>query len=177
MDCESIRILVYRIEEDSPKHSTAKKIIRLGYAKKIRIRQKKFHYPTLVLEPTSTIPLAPIDKYYNILVIDRSWKKFFEKRNNPIFLGNIMYRRLPFLIAANPINYGKPYILSSVEAIAASLIISGCKERAIAILRNFKWGEEFIKINKKYFEKYTQARSHEEVKRIEENLLRELSGK
>ncbi len=177
MDCESIRILVYRIDEDSPKHSTAMKIVRLGYAKKIHVRQKKFHYPTLVLEPTSSIPLAPVDNYYNILVIDRSWKKFFEKRNNPSFSGNILYRRLPFLIAANPINYGKPYILSSVEAIAASLIISGCKELAFAILRNFKWGEEFIKINRKYLEKYTRARSHEEVKRIEEGLLRELSRK
>ena len=79
------------------------------------------------------------------------------------------HRLLPFLVAANSVNYGKPSKLSCAEAAAASLYICGFVDAAKAVLDEFSWGKEFIKLNIELLELYrTSADAEEVVKRQNE---------
>ncbi|TFG13047.1 MAG: DUF367 family protein [Promethearchaeota archaeon] len=102
---------------------------------------------SIILNPFSRTELSVEDRSiilkFGLIVIDCSWRNLNKIRN----FKWMNERRLPPLIAANPVNYGKWEKLSSVEAIAASLLITKFEEEAKFILSKFSWGETFLKIN------------------------------
>lgn len=63
--------------------------------------------------------------------------------------GNIslICRKLPFVVAGNPVNFGKPYQLSCAEALATSLCAIGYMAQAKFIMSKFKWADGFWKQN------------------------------
>ena len=78
-----------------------------------------------------------------------------------------MHRALPFLLAANPVNFGRPFRLSTVEAFAAALYILGEKEQAALILGKFKWGQTFLELNLEPLERYSEAKDSSEIVQIQ----------
>ncbi len=83
------------------------------------------------------------------------------------------HRRLPSLLAGNPTNYSKLGMLSSVEAVAATLYILGEKEDAKRFLSIYKWGPTFLTLNVDPLEEYSQASSEDEVRDLEREFFRE----
>ena len=76
-------------------------------------------------------------------------------------------RRVPALLAANPVNYGKLEILSSAEALAAALFITGYNDMADRILEKFKWGPNFIVLNREPLSDYAECQTDQQVRTVE----------
>lgn len=104
-------------------------------------------------------------------VVDCSWAKLdrtpFERMKTP------NPRLLPFLVAANPINYGKPCQLSCVEAIAATLVITGFPKEADFYLGKFSWGHAFLELNAELLAAYAACSNSEEIIAAQEKFLRD----
>jgi len=158
--CSRLRVYVLRLPEDSPDKSTAMKLVRLGLAEKFSRDVAPSGF--VVLDPFADTVLHRHDAPRGLIVVDRSWKRLLEEGRLSKPAGG-MRRRLPALRAANPINYAKLYVLSSAEALAASLYILGCRSRARELLSPFKWGDEFFKLNGDVLDSYAEAASREEL--------------
>ena len=165
-----MNVFVIDYGQDDPDKCTARKMVRMGLATEV---SRKFHAASslLVLNPFAEITLSPGDRdSKGILDIDCSWnfarEVFFKK------LGG-KHRRLPALLAGNPTNYSKMGMLSSLEAVAASLYILGEKEDAKRYLSLYKWGPTFLTLNAEPLEEYSKADSEDEVRDLEREFFRE----
>lgn len=96
-----------------------------------------------------------------VAVVDCSWSKIDE---TPLAALKPSHGRLlPFLVAANPINYGRPCQLSCVEAIAATLYITGYKDLAVKYMNKFSWGHSFIELNEELLDIYAKCTDSKSV--------------
>merc|ERR1711976_1054138 len=110
-------------------------------------------------------PVAPTDidilEEHGLSVIDCSWARLAEIPFKQMRAGH--HRLLPFLVAANTVNYGKPSKLSCAEAAAATLYICGKVDAAKVVLDEFGWGREFFKLNSELLELYRTAEDAADV--------------
>jgi pre-rRNA-processing protein TSR3 len=166
-----MHLYAYDAGQCDPKKCTAKKLARLGLITTIPAI-RKIPYKTILLVPIAEKALAPPDRVFthSITVFDCSWKEIAS------FEASLMRmkrkkRALPYLIAVNPVNYGKPFILSSVEAFAAALFILGEKEHAEYLLGKFKWGDEFLRVNEKMLLAYSEAKDSREVIEMQKGFM------
>ncbi|WP_424355103.1 DUF367 family protein [Methanobacterium sp. MBAC-LM] len=167
-----MKIVVYHAEECDRKKCTT---VKLGKQGKVKVVTKLNQLPTgaIVLDPYSPKALSVEDRETvmekGLVGLDCSWKRL-NKVPYRIKTGKNS-RSLPFMIAANPTNYGKPCILSTAEAIAASFYIIGFKDIATDIMSGFKWGPHFLTLNEELLERYSKAKSSLEVVEIQNEYI------
>lgn len=159
-----ISLYFYDGKQCDPKKCSGRKLARFGLAKQV-FKMNALPPASVVLMPTTRKVLSRDDLKTvgksGLAVLDLSWKATGD--NFPAGIKESRQRALPFLVAANPVNFGKPFILSSVEAFAAALIILGYREQAESLLSKFNWGRTFLTLNKEPLEEYEKAADSEEI--------------
>jgi len=162
-----MKFIVYHANEDDPKKCSARKLHKFGFVK-LETKIRKTPKDAILLNPFAEKSLSKEDltiaEKHGILAVDCSWENaeksfdFLDKKCNS--------RAIPFVIAANPVNYGKPFKLTTLEAFAATLYILGDVEKAKEILNLYKWGPNFLVLNKEPLENYRKAENSTEIIKI-----------
>lgn len=140
------QLFCIHFNECDPKKCTAIKLKKFGLISFISRDNNKYKdaiFLTPIALKTISIEDREIIIKNGIIVLDCSWKHIIEEKS----VAYLNKRKLPPFIAANPVNYGKWEKLSSVEALAASLYITGFDNLADLLLSKFNWGLQFKTLN------------------------------
>ena len=164
-----IPVIVYDKNQCDPKKCTAKRMLKFGLAKEAKML-RNIPSGSIVLSPFAEKALSPADLKYahnGLVVMDLTWTNIDEFPK----LSRTQDRALPYLLASNPINWGRPMELNSAEADMASLIILGEKEQADQFMGRFNWAPEFLRLNGELLEAYASARDSTDVVRIQNEYI------
>lgn len=160
----AVPVHVYHTGQDDPKKNTA---IKLGRAGKAQLYDDVKRSPrhAVLLNPFAKKALSREDhedmRKHGLLALDCSWKQ--AEAAFPVLLGSTRSRALPFLVAANPVNYGRPFVLSTAEALGAALYIVGEQRQARDLLSAVPFGDLFLHLNKNPLDDYAKCATSGEV--------------
>ncbi len=167
-----MKIVIYDAKECDPKRCTAIKLYRQNKVTMVN-NLRKIPYNAIVLDAQAQKAVSCEDHNritkYGLSALDCSWNKL--KKTSFNFKSKKNHRLLPFLVAANPVNYGKPCKLSTAEALSATLYIVGYKDEAHDIMNSFKWGPHFITLNEELLDAYNKAKNGTEVVKVQNEFL------
>ncbi|CAK7197797.1 ribosome bioproteinsis protein tsr3 [Sporothrix eucalyptigena] len=156
-----------------PKRCSGKKLMKLGLMRELHLGQR---HAGVIITPNGRSVVSPADSellvQFGAAVVECSWARTKEVQWNKV--GGKCERLLPYLVAANTVNYGKPWRLNCVEALAAAFYICGQPNWAEAILAPFSYGEEFLNINRTLLDKYAACADADAVKQAEEDWIGQL---
>ncbi|KAK7932279.1 hypothetical protein PG985_002991 [Apiospora marii] len=156
-----------------PKRCSGKKLIKLGLMRDLHAGQR---HNGVIITPNGKHTISPADKelmdQYGAAVVECSWARTQEIQWSKF--GGKCERLLPYLVAANSVNYGKPWRLNCVEALAAAFYICRHPDWAEQILAPFNYGESFLKINSKLLKKYAACEDEAGIKKAEAEWMERL---
>ncbi|XXG64854.1 hypothetical protein AAC387_Pa05g2697 [Persea americana] len=165
-----IQLAMWDFGQCDVKKCTGRKLSRFGLLKELRVSNG---FGGIVLSPVGKQCVSKEDslliKRKGLAVVDCSWARLndvpFVKLRCPA------PRLLPWLVAANPVNYGRPCELSCVEALSAALMICGEEETANLLLGKFKWGHAFLTLNRELLKAYSECESCSDIISVQNSWL------
>ncbi|KKP07777.1 pre-rRNA-processing protein TSR3 [Trichoderma harzianum] len=156
-----------------PKRCSGKKLMKLGMMRELHLGQR---HGGVIITPNGKKVISPADRelmdQFGAAVVECSWARTKEVQWNKV--GGKCERLLPYLVAANTVNYGKPWRLNCVEALAAAFAICGHLDWAEQILAPFSYGPSFLEINSSLLKRYAACADEAEVKKTEEEWMERL---
>ncbi|CDU20728.1 ribosome biogenesis protein TSR3, putative [Plasmodium yoelii] len=165
---DEVKLFMIDYNECQNKKCSCKKLYRFKKIKKVQLNKK---FKGIVLTPFCdkyfSIDDKEIVEKHGLSVVDCSWKSID-------LLKKVKYtnqRKLPYIIAVNSINYGKPYKLSCLESLAFCLYICNYNKQYNDILSIYKWSLNFTNVNMEVLEKYKLCRNHEDIKKAEQEFI------
>ncbi|KAG5356035.1 Ribosome biogenesis protein [Yarrowia sp. B02] len=169
------KMAMWDFEHCDPKRCSGKKLHRLGLIKSLRVGQK---FSGVVVSPNGKHVICPDDRLiveeHGAAVVECSWARLDEVPFNKI--GGPHERLLPYLVAANPVNYGRPWKLNCVEALAACFAITGHLDWAEEVLSHFSWGQAFLQINEELLEVYAECTDADSINEAQKMWLDEIEA-
>ncbi|KAG0418399.1 putative ribosome biogenesis protein [Dictyocoela roeselum] len=165
-----MKIICYTFDQCDPKRCSAQKLMQQNKIKKYNPK-KPFH--GILLSPIGTRVISKSDNEqintHGIGIIDCSWSQVDTTPLKRIPCKN--HRLLPFLVAANPVNYGKPARLNCAEALFSGLYINGYSDEAENVLKEFSYYAAFKCINAELLDAYLGCNTSDEVIDAQNNYL------
>jgi pre-rRNA-processing protein TSR3 len=147
--------------------------MRLGLMRELHLGQR---HAGVIITPNGKKVLSPADKdlmdQFGVAVVECSWARTAEVQWSKV--SGKCERLLPYLVAANTVNYGKPWRLNCVEALAAAFFICGHPDWASQILEPFSYGRAFLEINESLLKRYAVAKDEAGIKKTEEEWMEKL---
>ena len=119
------RVCLWEFSQNDARRDSGSKLVRQGLARRLDARAA---FRGIVLAADAPQILSPADApviaAQGLAGVNCSWRGLdavpFAALGRPE-----LRRRLPFLVAANEVNYGKPLYLNTAEALAAARRIAG----------------------------------------------------
>jgi len=170
-----VPVAMWDFDHCDPRRCSGKKLSRLGLIKELRVGSR---FRGIVVSPKGKQVISPSDRDLilagGLAVVECSWARIddvpFHKITSP------HERLLPYLLATNPTNYGKPWRLNCVEALAAAFVITGFETYAEKLLSSFGWGGSFFVVNKPFLDRYKEASTAADIDTIQEKIIQELEA-
>jgi rRNA small subunit aminocarboxypropyltransferase len=169
----SVRLCMWDFGHCDPKRCSGKKLVRHGVVRELPLSRG---FDGVVLSPNGKVAVSPADaevvRKHGLCVVDCSWARLDDVPFRKLRMREP--RLLPFLLAANPVNYGKPLKLTCAEAFAAALYCCGLVDDAVLVLGKFSWGRSFLELNGEFLDAYSECADATEVLQVQQRFLESL---
>ncbi|KAH9025370.1 hypothetical protein EDB83DRAFT_2555401 [Lactarius deliciosus] len=168
-----VPVAMWDFDQCDPRRCSGKRLARQHLITELRVGSR---FRGIVLSPNATQVLSPADKEIidkgGLAVVECSWARLSEVPFSKI--ASPHERLLPYLVATNPTNYGKPWRLNCAEALAAAFYLTGHEDWAERLLAPFGWGSSFYPVNQHLLQRYRTCDDAAAVTKLQEQILAEL---